>query len=83
MLLNSKQPFRCITGEKLYQREKRKIQITCTLVRIAPIEIIEVNAPPVAQAMSFKGQLISERNFGVFKSPKKRAKFLNDFCPSI
>ena len=40
-------------------------------MRIAPIEIIEVNAPPVAQAMSFKGQLISERNFGVFNSPKK------------
>ena len=30
-----------------------------------------------------KGQLISERNFGVFKSPKKRTKFLKDFCSSL
>ena len=29
-----------------------------------------------------KGQLISEWNFGVFKSPKKPTKFLTDFCPS-
>ncbi len=28
-----------------------------------------------------KGQLISEWNFGVFKSPKKPTKFLTDFCP--
>ena len=28
-----------------------------------------------------KGQLISEWNFGVFKSPKKPNKFLTDFCP--
>ena len=52
-------------------------------MRIAPIEIIEVNAPPVAQAMSFKGQLISERNFDVFKSPQKRTKLLNDFSPVL
>ena len=32
---------------------------------------------------SYKDQLISERNFGVFKSPQKRTKFLNDFCPSL
>ena len=30
-----------------------------------------------------KGQLISENNFGVFKSPKKRTKFSKDFCPSL
>ena len=30
-----------------------------------------------------KGQLISERNFGVFKSPKNPTKFLTDFCPSF
>ena len=30
-----------------------------------------------------KGQLISEWNFGVFKSPKKPTKFLTDFCPSF
>ena len=30
-----------------------------------------------------KGQLISERNFGGFKSPKKGTKFLKDFCPSL
>ena len=30
---------------------------------------------------SFKGQLISERYFGVFKSFKKPAKFWTDFCP--
>ena len=30
-----------------------------------------------------KGQLTSERNFGVFKSPKKRTKVLKDFCPSL
>ena len=29
--------------------------------------------------LSFKGQLISERNFSVFKSPKKLTKF----CPSL
>ena len=28
-----------------------------------------------------KGQLISERNFSVFKSPKNPTKFLTDFCP--
>ena len=28
-----------------------------------------------------KGQLISERNLCVFKSPKKPTKFLTDFCP--
>ena len=32
---------------------------------------------------STKGQLISEWNFGVFKSPKKPTKFLTDFCPSF
>ena len=32
---------------------------------------------------SCKGQLISESNFGVFKSPKKLTKFLTDFCPSF
>ena len=32
---------------------------------------------------SAKGQLISEWNFGVFKSPKKPSKFLTDFCPSF
>ena len=30
-----------------------------------------------------KGQLISEWNFGVFKSAKKPTKFLTDFCPSF
>ena len=30
---------------------------------------------------AYKGQSISERNFGFFKSPKKRTKFLKDFCP--
>ena len=30
-----------------------------------------------------KGQLISERNLGVFKSPKIQTKFLKDFCPSL
>ena len=30
-----------------------------------------------------KGQLISEWNFGIFKSPKKPTKFLTDFCPSF
>ena len=30
-----------------------------------------------------KGQIISELNFGVFKSPKKPTKFLIDFCPSL
>ena len=30
-----------------------------------------------------KGQLISKRNFVVFKSPKKRTQFLKDFCPSL
>ena len=29
----------------------------------------------------FKGQLISEWIFGVFKSPKKPTKFLTNFCP--
>ena len=29
----------------------------------------------------FKGQLISEWNFGVFKSPKKPTKFETNFCP--
>ena len=33
--------------------------------------------------LSFKGQLISERNFGGFKSPQKGTKFLKDFCPSL
>ena len=33
--------------------------------------------------VSAKGQLISEWNFGVFKSPKKSTKFLTDFCPSF
>ena len=28
-----------------------------------------------------KGQLISEGNFGVFKSPKKQTFILKDFCP--
>ena len=28
-----------------------------------------------------KGQLISELNFSVFKSPKKPTKFYQDFCP--
>ena len=31
----------------------------------------------------FKGQLISERNFGVLKNPKKRIKVLKDFLPSL
>ena len=31
--------------------------------------------------VSTTGHLMSERNFGVFKSPKKRT-FLKDFCPS-
>ena len=31
----------------------------------------------------YKGRLILERNFGVFKSPKKQTKFLKDFCPSL
>ena len=30
-----------------------------------------------------KGQLISELNFGVFKTPEKPTKFLTDFCPSF
>ena len=30
-----------------------------------------------------KGQLILERNFGVFKSPKKWTKFCKNFCPSL
>ena len=30
-----------------------------------------------------KGHLISEWNFGVFKSPQKPTKFLTDFCPSF
>ena len=30
-----------------------------------------------------KGQLISEWNFGVFKSPQKPTKYLPDFCPSF
>ena len=30
-----------------------------------------------------KCQLISEWNFGEFKSPKKLTFFLNDFCPSL
>ena len=29
----------------------------------------------------YKGQIISEWNFGVFKSPKKPTKDLTDFCP--
>ena len=33
--------------------------------------------------ISFKGQLISKWNCGVFKSPKKPTKFLTDFCPSF
>ena len=41
---------------------------------------------PKAQSLilktTTKGQLISE-NFGVFKSPKKRTKFLKEFCPSL
>ena len=32
--------------------------------------------------MIAKGQLISKENFGNFKSPKKRTKFLKDFCPA-
>ena len=32
---------------------------------------------------SCKGQLHSESNVGVFKSPKKLTKFLTDFCPSF
>ena len=34
-------------------------------------------------AAASKGQLISEWNFGVFKSPQKLTKFLTDFCPSF
>ena len=32
---------------------------------------------------TFKGQLISEWNFCVFKSPKMATKFLTDFCLSF
>ena len=32
---------------------------------------------------SDKGQLISEWNFGVFKSPKNATRILTDFCPSF
>ena len=31
--------------------------------------------------ISIKGQLISELNFDVFKSPKKPTKVYTDFCP--
>ena len=30
-----------------------------------------------------KGQLVSEWNFRVFKSPRKPTKFLTDFCPNF
>ena len=30
-----------------------------------------------------KGQLISEGNFGIFKSPKEQTKFLTDFFLSL
>ena len=33
--------------------------------------------------MNVKGQLISELNFGVFKSPKETTKFWTDFCPGF
>ena len=32
-------------------------------------------------AMTIRGQLISERNFGVFKSPKKQSNFIKAFLP--
>ena len=30
-----------------------------------------------------KGQLISEGDYGVYKSPKNKQNFLKDFCPSL
>ena len=41
---------------------------------------------PLSQIFSAgpaKGQLFSEGNFDVFKSPKKRNKFLKYFCPNL
>ena len=35
----------------------------------------------IFDAITIKGQLISERNFGVFKSPKKQTKFIKAFLP--
>ena len=37
----------------------------------------------IFDAIPIKGQLISERNFGVFKSSKKQTKFMKNFCPSL
>ena len=37
----------------------------------------------IFDAIPIKGQLISERNFGVFKSTKKQTKFMKEFCPSL
>ena len=45
-----------------------------------------VTYPSFVHLTSFvvsKGQLISEWNFGVFKSSKKTTKFLTGFCPSF
>ena len=33
------------------------------------------------EVVEAKGQIISEWNFGVFKSPKKSTQFKTDFCP--
>ena len=42
----------------------------------------KLSVMPTTQKTGFtKGQLISERNFGVFKVPKQPTKFLTDFCP--
>ena len=44
---------------------------------------LQVNLNIIYKLNRSKGQLISERYFGVFKSLRKRTKFLNDFCFSL
>ena len=59
-----------VTLELLYKYVCRKSKSPWDLVKFIDCE-------------TDKGQLISEWNFGVFKSPKKSTKFLTDFFPSF
>ena len=57
-------------------------------IRFKPRYMLKISGDKFSLTQIFsagpaKGQLFSEGNFDVFKSPKKRTKFLKNFCPNL
>ena len=50
---------------------------------MADLKVLWCLLSSLLMSSSDKGQLISEKNCSIFKSPEKRTKVLKEFCPSL